>query len=93
MNTIIDFRADKSKWDKTPTIMGWDQVLLLEDIPGRIVYIGRDHGPDDEFQPWINSSYVVHEAKEDIEQFYDELANGNYVCEGLWDDIEGETKK
>ena len=92
MNTIIDFRADKSKWDKTPTNLGWHQILLLEDVPGRIVYIGRDNGPDND-QPWINSSYVVHDNSEDIEIFYEELACGNYVCEGLWPVVEGETEK
>ena len=84
MNTPIEFRADSKRWKQTPTIYGWDSIILLEDTPSRIVLLGRDFGQDDEFQPWTNTQYLTLETLEDKNQFYEETANGNYFCIGVY---------
>jgi|TARA_R110001583_G_scaffold26157_2_gene94379 hypothetical protein len=87
MNTPIEFQANKDQWEITPTILGWQQIILLEDTGNRIVFIGRDFGSDEEFQPFKNQQYVVLDAEADIAEFIENIANGNYNCCGLYREI------
>ena len=85
MNTPILFHGNKEKWKSTPTNFGWDQMILLEDTPGRLVILSRDFGDDDVYMPWKNAQYIVFESKGDIETFHEEISNGNYNCDGIYD--------
>tara|TARA_Y100001938_G_C8059168_1_gene416176 strand:- start:51 stop:350 length:300 start_codon:yes stop_codon:yes gene_type:complete len=89
MNTIIEFRADKSKWETTPTFLGWDSILLLEDTSDRVVILGRDFGDDDVYRPWTNQQYL-HFTGEDRINFFEEISGGNYYCIGILEDAAAE---
>ena len=88
MKTIIEFRASKSAWKDQPTSLGWDSILLLEDSPTRLVILGRDFNPKEgEFYlPWVNQQYLVLQ-KDEMQNFYDEIGNGNYFCLGVYEEI------
>lgn len=85
MNTPILFQGNKEQWKSTPTTFGWDQMILLEDLPGRLVILSRDFGRDDVYMPYKNEQYIVFESKGDIETFHEEISNGNYNCDGIYD--------
>tara|TARA_R100000234_G_C4877428_1_gene125860 strand:- start:234 stop:515 length:282 start_codon:yes stop_codon:yes gene_type:complete len=82
MNTIIEFRANKSNFEQHPTFLGWDSILLLEDTPDRIVILGRNFGSDDVYQPWTGQQYLEFDGI-DRDNFFEEISNGNYYCIGI----------
>jgi len=87
MDIPILFYLDKENIRKngTPTNFGWDQMILLEDKPGRLVFLCRSFGDDEIYSPWRDQQYQVYETKGDIERFYEEHAIGNYRCDGVYD--------
>ena len=87
MDKPILFTANKDKWEKTPSIIGSDEIILLEDVPGRLVFLCRNVRTEDKpyYSPYTSQDYAVYEHKGDIENFYDEIACGNYECQGIYD--------
>ena len=87
MDKPILFTANKDKWEKTPSIIGSDEIILLEDVPGRLVLLHRNVRTEDKpyYSPYTSQDYAVYEHKGDIENFYDEIACGNYECQGFYD--------
>ena len=87
MDKPILFKSNKEKWEKTPSIIGSDKIILLEDIPGRIVLLHRNVRSEDHpyMSPYTSQYYSVYEHKGDIDNFYQEIACGNYECQGIYD--------
>ena len=87
MHKPILFKANKEKWEKTPSTIGTDEIILLEDIPGRIVLLCRNVRITDNpyYTPYTSQDYSVYEHKGDIDNFYQEIACGNYECQGIYD--------
>ena len=87
MDKPILFKSNKEKWEKTPSIIGSDEIILLEDIPGRIVLFHRNVRSEDHpyMSPYTSQYYSVYEHKGDIDNFYQEIACGNYECQGIYD--------
>ena len=87
MDKPILFKANKEKWEKTPSTIGADEIILLEDIPGRIVLLCRNVRSEDNpyMSPYTSQDYSVYEHRGDIYNFYQENACGDYERQGIYD--------